>query len=29
VSPLDTLHISILNYGERIGHPPEFNIQLR
>src|SRR6267378_1412943 len=29
VSPLDTLHISTLNYGECIGHPPEFNIQLR
>jgi hypothetical protein len=26
VSPSDTLWIPILNYGEHIGHPPEFNI---
>jgi hypothetical protein len=29
MSLLDTLWSSILNYGECIGHPPEFNIQLR
>jgi len=29
MSSMDTLQISILNYGKLIGHPPEFNIQLQ